>query len=345
MGIDQRRAGGPSTRPGVPKVTDATSMQAEPGVSDLAFGSVVEHGGIVYRRPDAAAGEHHQLEGLQGDIWDPEVVTPTHQLIAAESCGGIILTAFDGGDAVGFSYAFPARRLGQVWLHSHQTGVQEASRDRGVGATLKWLQRWLALQEGYTLISWTFDPLQSRNAYFNFCKLGVMARTYKVDYYGRLPDLSNRDLPTDRLWIEWQIDAPRVAERFSAYRASSGIRWEPLPPSGPAAARLRSDGPVVNGSLPPRRAQVVPTRAKDGVRVPAGSPSLDSAQPTLYLEVPADLERIRLRQGAASAAAWRMAVREGFTAAFERGYAATGFVTRPNRGDRRSWYVLTRPDV
>jgi len=31
---------------------------------------------------------------------------------------------------------------------------------------------------------WTFDPLQSRNAYLNFAKLGIIVREYAADMYG-----------------------------------------------------------------------------------------------------------------------------------------------------------------
>jgi len=33
-------------------------------------------------------------------------------------------------------------------------------------------------------MTWTFDPLQSRNANLNFTKLGVIADRYETDFYG-----------------------------------------------------------------------------------------------------------------------------------------------------------------
>lgn len=307
----------------------------------------LEHDGVVFRRADLESGDHHRLVALQAAIWDPEMATPAHQLIAAETCGGIVLGAFRGDEAVGLSYAFPAHRLGEVWLHSHQTGVLDRHRGQGVGATLKWLQRWLALEDGYAVISWTFDPLQSRNAYFNFAKLGVVARTYKVNCYGPLPDASNKDLPTDRLWVEWHLQAPAVVDRFAGYRAASGIGWSP-PPDSTGGPGQQEVAPNPGVAWPPERAEaseVVPTRSDgDGIRMPLDAPSLDGRPPLLRLEVPADLDRVRRRYGVAGATAWRMVVQRAFIDAFDSGYVATGFSTAMTDRGRRGWYVLVRSD-
>lgn len=308
---------------------------------DLAVDRPLEHEGIVFRRPRTERGEHHHFVTLQGDVWHPEVATPAHQLIAAEKCGGIILGAFRDGEAVGFSYAFPGHRLGDVWLHSHQTGVQAGRRNHGVGATLKWLQRWLAREEGYAAISWTFDPLQSRNAFFNFAKLGVVAQTYKIDCYGRFPGQPSTD-PTDRLWVEWHLDSPRVAERFLSYLAASTVDWSGLA-SSHSGTGAGSRVPSGKGRPhEPAGTPLIATRAGGpGIRMPVEVLPLDGAA-ALHLEVPTDLDLVETHHGTEGTAAWRLAVRRAFLSAFEQGYTATGFLTRPGPEGRRSWYELTR---
>jgi len=78
--------------------------------------------------------------------------------------------------------------------------VLDAYRHLDLGSRLKQAQRERALALGVQEITWTYDPLQSRNAHFNFSKLGVVSDTYKVDFYG--PETSSllHQNGTDRLW-------------------------------------------------------------------------------------------------------------------------------------------------
>ena len=57
--------------------------------------------------------------------------------------------------------------------------VLDAYRHLDLGSRLKQAQRERALAMGVHEMTWTFDPLQSRNAHFNFSKLGVVSDTYK----------------------------------------------------------------------------------------------------------------------------------------------------------------------
>jgi predicted GNAT superfamily acetyltransferase len=74
---------------------------------------------------------------------------------------------------------------------------------------LKCAQRDAARGLGVKRITWTFDPLQSRNAHFNFSKLGVIADRYYVDYYGVTSSFLHR-FGTDRLWVTWLIENESV---------------------------------------------------------------------------------------------------------------------------------------
>jgi predicted GNAT superfamily acetyltransferase len=88
--------------------------------------------------------------------------------------------------------------------------VAEEYRDHGIGSRLKLAQRDHARQLGIRLIEWTFDPLESKNAYFNVVKLGVIVRRYYVNIYGATASQLQRGLESDRTIAEWRIDAPRV---------------------------------------------------------------------------------------------------------------------------------------
>ncbi len=304
----------------------------------------LEHEGIVYRLLDRDRGEHERAVELQDRIWAPDVATPVPQLIAAESCGGLVIGAFDGADLVGFCYGFPAHRDGMTWLHSHQTGVDERHRDRGIGETLKWLQRDLAAAAGYRRVTWTFDPLQSRNAHVNLAKLGAYADAYEVDYYGELSDEMNRGVASDRLWVTWPITTRRVRAHLWRFLTSSGIDW-PVPAAvAPDEAEGGADGPA-GGARPADGHPVLLTEAVgEGTRRPTGEVRTDLTDPTVLIETPADLDAVRSRLGDDAARTWRRQQRRAFLAYLDRGYVVVGFSTDEEEGARRSWYVLGHRD-
>lgn len=308
-------------------------------VSDAVTGAPLEHDGIVYRGLDRDRGEHEDAVELQERIWAPDVATPVPQLIAAEGCGGLVIGAFDGATLVGLCYGFPAHRDGETWLHSHQTGVDARHRDRRIGETLKWRQRDLALGAGYPRITWTFDPLQSRNAHVNLTKLGALADAYEVDYYGELSDEMNRGLPSDRLWATWPVASRHVRAHLWRFLASSGVDW-PAPAAVDAADGVRDEGPARRASLS-AGPQVFPTEAAaEGSRRPAGEVRTDLDAPTVLIETPADLDVMRSRMGDGAARAWREQQRRAFLTYLDRGYIVVGFRSEEEEGRRRSWYVL-----
>jgi len=170
-------------------------------------------------------------------------LSPRRHLIVARSAGGFVLGAFAGGRLVGFVLNQVAVRRGgagvggagrEVIGYSHMMAVAKDYQNRGVGARLKWAQRERALAEGVRFIRWTWDPVQSRNAHFNINRLGVVVRSYAVNYYGT--DYSTATgvfgeklgLDSDRLVAEWHLSDPRVE------RLSRGER--PAPRGEPAAA-------------------------------------------------------------------------------------------------------------
>ena len=55
-------------------------------------------------------------------------------------------------------------------------GIHPDYQSMGIGKKLKEEQRKFAKEMGYDLITWTFDPLESRNAYLNVSKLYGICR-------------------------------------------------------------------------------------------------------------------------------------------------------------------------
>ena len=153
------------------------------------------------------------VEALQQEVWgisEREIVS-FMMFIPTLEVGGALLGAFDGGELVGFSYGFIGHEHGRVILHSDMLAVRASYRDHKIGYRLKLAQREHALAQGIDRITWTFDPLQSRNAYLNIVRLGAVVRKYKVNYYGNQSTSAlHHGLDTDRLLAEWWVDSPRV---------------------------------------------------------------------------------------------------------------------------------------
>ncbi len=173
---------------------------------------MVSPGGIEIRTLTTNE-EFAEVVELQRRIWGFEDVEllPVRFFIVASGVGGQIFGAYDGGRMVGFLLAIPGLKPGgKFYLHSHMTGVLESHRDRGVGRLLKLRQREDALQRGFDLVEWTFDPLELKNAYFNLERLGVVVRRYVLNQYGTTTSPLHGGLPTDRCVAEWWIRSPRV---------------------------------------------------------------------------------------------------------------------------------------
>ncbi|WP_236714646.1 GNAT family N-acetyltransferase [Nonomuraea pusilla] len=207
---------------------------------------------------------------------------------AMSHAGNYVAGAFEGDRLVGASVGFFA--AGNA-LHSHVTG---ATAGRGVGLALKRHQRDWALERGLERITWTYDPLVRRNAYFNLVKLGARPTEYLPRFYGEMADAINGGDESDRVLAVWELSAPHV---------EALVRGEPYEP------------PAVDGSA-------VALAGEGGH--PAVRPS-DAA--TVLVAVPEDVERLR-RADPGAAKAWRLAVREVLGGLLEAGGRVTGFHDR-----------------
>ena len=160
------------------------------------------------------------VEELQKEVWGiPDIeVVPLTQLVAAKEAGGTLIGAFDGDVLVGFVYGFPSFEYGQAAHHSHMLAVKPAYRNLDLGRQLKLAQREQVMAQGIAVMTWTFDPLQSLNAHFNFTKLGVVADRYLPDFYGAEAASFLHQTGTDRLWVSWWLTSDHVKKTISGDR-------------------------------------------------------------------------------------------------------------------------------
>jgi predicted GNAT superfamily acetyltransferase len=156
---------------------------------------------------DTLAGVQ-EAAALFAQVWRTEPATPplaAEVMRAVEHAGGYVVGAYEGERLVGASSGFLGLAGSTPVLHSHISGVCEPGR--GIGLALKLHQKAWALQRGICSITWTFDPLVRRNAWFNLAKLGAVGVEYLVDFYGPMSDGVNGGESSDRLFTRWDLTA------------------------------------------------------------------------------------------------------------------------------------------
>jgi len=268
---------------------------------------------IVIRDIDSPA-EMRLVEELQKDVWGiPDIeIVPSSQLMAATHAGGVLLGAFDGDVLAGFAYGFVAKEDGKIAHHSHMVGVQKKYRSLDLGFRLKAAQRERIIGQGIQLMSWTFDPLQSLNAYFNFAKLGVTARKYFVDFYGSDAASFLHQNGTDRLWVTWELTSDRVIERLRKEARSEG------PDDSPLLVECGENDMPIRYDLEPGLAG-------------------DSAS----IEIPTEISWIESNDKAL-AAEWRQVTREAFVAAMKNEFVVRDFHRVDRSGKNVGIYRLSK---
>jgi len=139
-------------------------------------------------------------------VWGTErPLAPLEFLVAMSHTGGYVAGAFDGDEMVGASLGLLAVHRGRPALHSHVTGLLPVARGTGLGRAIKLHQRTWALERGLGFITWTFDPLVRRNAWFNLAVLGARAEAYLPSFYGSMTDAINAGDESDRLYVCWDL--------------------------------------------------------------------------------------------------------------------------------------------
>ncbi len=288
--------------------------------------------------------EMQQVENLQRLIWPGSEtdVTPLHVLVTVARNGGLVIGAFleDGVEEreeqeprlIGFVYGFPGLYFtpdGPRPKHcSHEMGVHPQYRNLGLGFALKRAQWQMVRRQGLDLITWTYDPLLSRNAHLNIARLGAVGNTYLREVYGEMRDELNVGLPSDRFQVDWWVNSPRVNRRLSkrarrpldlAHCLSAGA-WIVNP------TRISNGWPRPPEALPERLATI-------------SSPREGGESNLLLVEIPADFQALKAAD-LGLALEWRLHSRALFESLFDQGYLVTDFVYLPG-SQPRSFYVLS----
>lgn len=188
-----------------------------------------------------------QLQRVVFGLPDLEI-SPRRHLIVSEQAGGWTLGAFIEGTLVGFVHHLAAVRENEMFGYSHMMAVAANYQNFGIGAKLKWAQRARALSEGREFLKWTFEPVRARNAHFNLNRLGVVVRSYAVNFYGTDYGTNPAEhsagalgMDSDRLFASWELKSPRVEALGEGREFSVGTADEVIEIPNDFSALLKVD--------------------------------------------------------------------------------------------------------
>lgn len=288
-------------------MTDALLGGALLGEALSAADSAARLAGVSVREISQVADLETVVELYDG-IWRRESgpLLTAELLRAFTKAGNYVAGAFDGETLIGACVGFFSAPADSA-LHSHIAGVSGTAQRRNVGFAMKLHQRAWTLERGAGSIGWTFDPLVARNAWFNIVKLAASPVEYLPDFYGGMHDGLNGSDGSDRLHVQWDLAAPRVA-------AACAGNSDP----GHVEAQLRAGAHVALGMS----ATGAPLQHGTGVR--------DTRN--LLVVIPPDIEQLR-QVDPATASQWRTAVRQTLGDLLAAGAQITGF-------DRSGWYII-----
>jgi predicted GNAT superfamily acetyltransferase len=266
------------------------------------------------------AEEIAEVESLQRIVWEASDldVVPKDLILAVVHNGGVAIGAFVADKLVGAVFGFPAFYSTpdgpRLKHHSHLLAVHPHYRSEGIGFALKRAQWQIVRKQGIDRITWTYDPLQSRNAHLNISRLGAVCNIYLRSAYGVMEDGLNAGMDSDRFQVDWWVNTKRVERRLDRRRRP----------------------PLALGHYRAAEAVILEAEQMRGtlLRPPERIPNLKGT--LLLVEVPFDILAMKAAD-LALARQWRSYTRLVFESAFAAGYLVTDFVSEGGR----SFYVMT----
>lgn len=284
--------------------------------------------GTTTIRPLTTLDEMYEAVELQRTYWgnDVESVVPAQMLYTIYGCGGHVIGAFDGSTMVGVLIGLigtdiaikdrPA--MANLLIASKRMVVLPQYRSGGIGFRLKLAQREAAIKQSIRLVTWTFDPLQSKNAHLNLRKLGGIVKDYQVNAYGTRDETGlSRFGWSDRLKVQWWVTHRRIEERLFGERSDVKL-----------SQYLDAGATLVN-----------PSSTVDGITVPSQE-IVRTDKSFALVEIPRDFDMIAATEPQI-AKDWQNHVREIFVPLLNSGYFISDFLTGQLDGRDRVFYLFS----
>lgn len=267
-------------------------------------------------RPFRTHQDYEACIALQEATWGTgfSELVPMALMIVSQRLGGVAAGAFDDdGSLAGFIFGLSGIENGVPVHWSDMLAVRTDCRGQGLGIRLKSYQRNAVLENGIRRMYWTFDPLESRNAYINLARLGIVAREYVENMYGHTDSPLHRGIGTDRFVALWQLDAPRVERRLAEEGSPPAIEDLAEVP------RVLDCTPGSPSGWPEPETRDTPSASEVLAAIPSDIQALKSASPELAVR-------------------WRVATSSVLQSYLSNGYEVCELI----RGARVSHYLLRR---
>ncbi len=267
-------------------------------------------------RPFRTHQDYQACIALQEATWGKgfSELVPTALMIVIQRLGGVAAGAYDDdGTLAGFVIGLSGLENGIPVHWSDMLAVRPDCQGKGLGIRLKSYQRDAVLETGIRRMYWTFEPLESQNAYINMARLGIVAREYVENMYGQTDSPLHRGIGTDRFVALWQLDTRRVERRLAGKESPPAI--EELA----GVPRVLGCKPGPSSTWPEPQTRRMPHASEILAAIPANIQALKSAAPDL-------------------AASWREATRAVFQSYLSRRYEVCELI----RGARVSHYLLRK---
>ncbi|AQU76991.1 GNAT family N-acetyltransferase [Priestia megaterium] len=259
--------------------------------------------------------ELEDVRRLESNIWGEHDSTPTHQTVTVVKNGGIMLGAYFNEKLVGFQYSFPGFNGQSMYLCSHMLGIDKMFRNKGIGEKLKQAQRKEAIKLGYSHITWTYDPLESINAYLNITKLGGTCNTYMENCYGEMDDLLNNGIPSDRFLVEWPV----------LQREGKSYQWKEID------MEFVQEKSLIQWEVDEK-----------GFPIPSFSFPLPEQEHTkTFVAIPKEFKALK-KVNMEAARKWRLVTREIFSRLMKQGWYVTDFIRNPEEKMPVQFYMFSR---
>ena len=263
--------------------------------------------------------EYPILEEVQVDTWNfPErEIVPRRIFYATRNSGGVVIVARLNNEIIGYTWGWVGRtKTNKIFIYSHHNAVRRLYQDKGIGYQLKLEQRKWAIENGHEIISWTFDPLQSKNGYLNLHKLGAICNIYKTRYWGEMHDDYNIGIDTDRFYCNWNIKSTHVMKRlegeFSDY--SKQIN--------------KMDNHAIHTIQEEKYLKIT-------------SINLEISNDIIFVEIPFNFVEMS-SENKEYAKQWRHRTRDVFVKYFSRGYSVFDFIIQKDNKSMRCFHVLCK---
>ena len=256
-------------------------------------------------RPFKSIDEFQKCVEFQAHTWGGHFTerVPIAILKVSQRLGGIASGAYESkGQLVGFIFGMTGVQNGEVVHWSDMLAVKPDLRNSGLGVRLKDYQRKALLAKGIRKMHWTFDPLESKNAYLNLNKLGATSKEYIRDIYGQTDSPLHSGIGTDRLVTTWILDSPRTIER------------------------IQGEGHNSEAAQKVRHLSVFEVEKKHGLIRPM-QPNLNLAVPAVSIPIPLSIQSLK-KESLELAVEWRVAVRNALITYIKEGYEVTDLLRR-----------------